>query len=264
MGIIILSLINPKKSLGQNFLIDNNILTKINDYILADKDDLIVEIGSGTGLLTKILKEKHSRIIGYEIDKDLKPYLDKLIDEKLEIKYIDILKSHIKEDIKGIKFNNLYVVGNLPYYITTPIIKFLIKEELPIYEMILMVQKEVADRFTAKVNTKNYNSLTLFLRYYFDVEKLFDISKKSFKPVPKVDSSILRFKKRNNKINVDSKKYFKLLEDSFKYKRKTLKNNLNNYDFNKIKIILDKYNLKDTVRAEEIEEKIFMEIANII
>lgn len=253
-----------KKSLGQNFLIDNNIINKINDSINAKEDDLIIEIGPGMGALTKVLKEKNANIICYEIDKDMIPYLNKYVDSKTKVIYKDILEASIKEDIKDIKFNKLYIVGNLPYYITTSIIKYLISLELSIEEMIFMVQEEVADRFTASYGNSDYGSITLFLNYYFNVEKLFKVSKKCFNPIPKVESAIIKFSKRLNKLEVNKDKYFAIINDSFKMKRKTLKNNLSNYDFNKIKEILNKYNLSETVRAEELSEEVFVEITNVL
>ena len=253
-----------KKSLGQNFLIDNTIIKKIGDSIDANSDDLIIEIGPGMGALTIELKKKGANIICYEIDKDLIPYLNKLIDDKTNIIYEDILKTNIKEDIKNINYNRLFVVGNLPYYITTSIIKFLINQNLDIYEMVFMVQDEVADRFTANPNSKDYSSITLYLKYYFNIEKLFKVSKKCFNPIPKVESAIIIFKERINKIDVDEEKYFTLINDSFKMKRKTLKNNLSNYNFEKIKNVLNKYNLSENVRAEELSEKVFLDIYKII
>ena len=130
--------------------------------------------------------------------------------------------------------------------------------------MIFMVQEEVADRFTSLPKHKEYGSMTLFLKYYYDVKKLFTVSKNSFNPRPKVESAIISLEKRCDKPKVDKNKYFKLINDAFKMKRKTLKNNLNNYDFNKIKEVLEKYNLSDTVRAEELEENIFMDITNML
>lgn len=253
-----------KKSLGQNFLIDNNVINNIIKNVNVMENDLIIEIGPGMGALTKELKEKNSFVICYEIDTDLIPYLNKLEDNKTKIIYKDILTSNIKEDIKNIDYNNLYIVGNLPYYITTPIIKYLINLDINIKEMIFMVQKEVADRFTAKVNSKEYGSITLFLNYYYNVTKLFNVSKKSFNPIPKVDSAIIKFIKREDILNVDKDKYFKLINDSFKMKRKTLKNNLYNYDFEKIKKVLDKHNLEENVRAEQISEDVFIDIINNI
>lgn len=249
-----------KKSLGQNFLIDNNIINKIGESINATSEDLIIEIGPGMGALTKKLKEKECNIICYEIDTDMIPYLNKLVDDKLRVIYGDILLSNIKDDIKDINYKKLYIVGNLPYYITTPIIKFLIDLKLDIEEMVFMVQEEVADRFTSFPGHKEYGSITLYLNYYFNVEKLFKVSKKCFNPVPKVESAIIRFSDRKDKLNLDEEKYFKLINDSFKMKRKTLKNNLSNYSFDKVEEVLKKYNLPSTVRAEELSEDVFVDI----
>ncbi len=251
-----------KKSLGQNFLIDNEIITKISENINVCKDDLIIEIGPGKGALTKKLKEKGCQLLCYEIDTDLKPYLNKLEDDKTKIIYNDILKSDITKDIKNYQRKHLYVVGNLPYYITTPIIKYLINLNLDIDEMYFMVQKEVAERFTSLPHSKNYSSITLYLNYYFDIELLFNVSKKCFEPVPKVESAVIKFSKRLELPKVNKDIYFKLIEDSFKMKRKTLKNNLNNYDFTKIESILKKYNLNELVRAEDLSEEVFIDIAN--
>lgn len=249
-----------KKSLGQNFLIDDNIINKIGNCIEAKENDLIIEIGPGMGALTKVLKTKECNIICYEIDTDMIPYLNKLIDEKTKVIYNDILNTNIKEDIKDISYNKLYIVGNLPYYITTSIIKFLINEELPIHEMIFMVQDEVANRFTANNGNKEYGSITLFLKYYFKLEKLFKVSKNCFNPIPKVESAIIKFSKRLDKLDVDKVKYFEIINNSFRMKRKTLKNNLSNYDFEKIKEVLDSYGLNDNVRAEELSEDVFVQI----
>ena len=231
-----------KKSLGQNFLVDDNVITNISDNIMASPDDLIIEIGPGMGALTRKLKLKNALLFCYEIDTDLKSYLSSLEDNKTRIIWGDFLNSNLKEDIKDIKYKDLYIVGNLPYYITTPIIKKIIDSELDIKNMLFMVQDEVADRFTASPKSKEYGSITLFLKYYYKVEKLFKVSKNSFNPVPKVESA--------------------LIKDSFKYKRKTLKNNLSNYDVTKVKEILDKYNLEENVRAEELSEEVFVAISN--
>ena len=253
-----------KKSLGQNFLIDNNIILNIVNSIDANEDDLIIEIGPGMGALTKHLNNKNSKLICYEIDTELKIYLNKYESDKVKIIYKDILNSNIKDDIKDIKYNKLYIVGNLPYYITTPIIKKIISEDLDIEAMYFMVQEEVADRYSSLPGNKDYGNITLYLQYYFNVKKLFKVSKKCFNPVPKVESAVLEFKKRIIKPEVNKDKYFKLINDSFKMKRKTLKNNLQDYDFKKIEEVLNKNNLENTVRAEELSEEVFVDISNTI
>lgn len=249
-----------KKSLGQNFLIDKNIIKKIVDEVDSNESDLIIEIGPGRGALTKELKQKSSKIIAYELDTDLKPILEKLEDDKVKVIYKDFLLSNINEDIKDIKYNNLYLIGNLPYYITTPIIEHVISEKINFEKFTIMVQKEVADRFLAKPKSKDYGYITLVLKYYFDASKVTDVSKYSFDPVPKVESAVISFTKRENKPEIDEESYFDFLKNAFKQKRKTLKNNLNTYDWNIIKDILVKHNLKESVRAEELDEDILIEI----
>ncbi len=251
-----------KKSLGQNFLIDKNIINDINNNILAQENDLIIEIGPGMGALTKELKKKNAYLICYEIDADLKIYLNSLEDHKTKIIYQDILLSNIKNDIKDINYNNLYIVGNLPYYITTPIIKYLINTDLNIKEMLFMVQDEVANRFTALPKSSAYSSITLYLNYFYHTSKLFKVSKKCFNPIPKVESAIIKLSKRENKPQVNKEDYFKLINDAFKMKRKTLKNNLRGYDLVKINEVLQKHNLNDTIRAEELSEEVFIELYN--
>lgn len=250
-----------KKSLGQNFLIDNNVINNIISSLDATKDDLIIEIGPGKGALTRLLKNKKALLIAYEIDQELMPILSKLEDDKTKIFNKDILDANLQTDLMNYKYNNLYIIGNLPYYITTPIIKHIINQDIRINSMIFMVQDEVANRFTARPKTRDYGSITLYLKYYFNIEKLFKVGKKSFNPVPKVESAVIKFTERLDKPLVDKDIYFKLINDAFSQKRKTLKNNLKDYDFNLIKKILEANNLNELARAEELDEETFIAIA---
>ena len=155
------------------------------------------------------------------------------------------------------------VVANLPYYITTPIITKFIEEQIDVEKIIVMVQNEVADRFSAKTGTKSYNSLTIFLNYYFDIKKAFVVSRNVFYPKPNVDSAVVTFTKKRNTLKVDNEKlFFKLVRDAFCQKRKTLKNNLKAYDLDKIDEVLKKYNKNITFRAENITMDEFMDIVN--
>ena len=251
-----------KKKFGQNFLIDENILNNIVDSGLIDNDTLVIEIGCGAGALTKKILNKTNKFIGYEIDISLKPILDTL---GTNIIFDDFLKRNIKEDINKYNYKKLYVVANLPYYITTPIITKIIEEDINVDKIIIMVQKEVGDRLSAKVGTKDYNSLTIFINYYYDVKKLFVVSKNVFIPKPNVDSIVIALEKKDNRLNVNNEKvFFKLVRDSFTQKRKTLKNNLKDYDFDLIKKILIKHNYTEDVRAEKLPIEVFVEIANNI
>lgn len=252
-----------KKSLGQNFLKDKNIIKKIADSINPTEEDLIIEIGPGAGALTKELVKKKSEVICFEIDTRLKEILEQINSEKLTIIFKDFLSIKINEYIDQNKYKNLYFVGNLPYYITTAIINKIVKESNP-YEITIMVQKEVADRFSAKPETKDYSSISIFLQYNFDIERVCNVSKTCFEPVPKVDSSVIKFK-RNKKISAnDEEKFYKLIKDSFTQKRKNLKNNLKGYDLNKIQMILKKYDKDLTARAEQLSIEEFIDISNNI
>ena len=252
-----------KKSLGQNFLKDKNIIKKIADSIKPTEEDLIIEIGPGAGALTKELVKKKSEVICFEIDTRLKEILEQINSEKLTIIFKDFLSIKINEYIDQNKYKNLYFVGNLPYYITTAIINKIVKESNP-YEITIMVQKEVADRFSAKPGTKDYSSISIFLQYNFDIERVCNVSKTCFEPVPKVDSSVIKFK-RNKKISAnDEEKFYKLIKDSFTQKRKNLRNNLKGYDLNKIQAILKKYDKDLTARAEQLSIEEFVDISNNI
>ena len=254
---------NFKKKFGQNFIVDKNIIHSIISKSNIDKDTLVIEIGPGAGSLTTELNKVSGHVLAYEIDKTLKPVLEKHNLNNTTIIYEDFLKRNILDDLKKYNYQKIYVVANLPYYITTPIIIKLIEDKLNIDKIVVMVQKEVGDRFKAKPNTKEYNSLSIFLNYYYTVEKLLDVSKNVFIPKPNVDSIVVSFTKKEHKIKVDNEElFFKLVRDSFKQKRKTLKNNLKGYNLEKIEEVLKKHNLDLTIRAEALPIEIFAEIAN--
>lgn len=253
-----------KKKYGQNFLNDKNIINKIINTADIEKDSLIIEIGPGSGALTEELVKK-GITISYEVDSDLKDILNKKFkDEKnSKIIYEDFLNANIKEEIKKYNYNKLYIVANLPYYITTPIITKLIDEKIDIYKMVLMVQKEVGERLTSKEGNRNYSSITVFLNYYFNIKKEFIVSKNCFTPKPNVDSMIISLNKKEKQYKANNEEqFFQLIRDSFKFKRKTLKNNLSNYNFEKILNVLKKHNKDENTRAEEIDLETFIEISN--
>lgn len=252
-----------KKKFGQNFIIDKNIIKNIINKTNIDKETLVIEIGPGAGSLTTELEKVAKNVLAYEIDESVKPILEKNIHSNTKIIYDDFLNRNINKDIKEYKYQKLYVVANLPYYITTPIIIKLIEDNLNIDKIVVMVQKEVGNRFKAKPNSKDYNSLSIYLNYYFTVEKLLDVSKNVFLPKPKVDSIVVCFTKKENKLKVKNEDlFFKLIKDSFKQKRKTIKNNLKEYDLEKIEKVLFKYNLNLSVRAEALSLEIFVDIVN--
>ncbi len=254
-----------KKKYGQNFLNDKNIINKIASVAETRKDDLIIEIGPGAGALTEELVKK-SKVLAYEIDRELEETLrNKISNDNFNIIFDDFLNRNIKKDIENIEYNNLYVIANLPYYITTPIINKIIEENIDVSKMVLMVQKEVGERFSAKYGSRDYSSITVYLNYYFDIKKEFIVSRNSFYPKPNVDSIIISLTKKEKKYNVkDEEKFFKLVKDSFTQKRKTLRNNLKNYDFKIIEKVLEANNLPLDIRAENIPIEVFIEISNNI
>ena len=256
---------NFKKKFGQNFLKDNNILNNIVSKSEVDKDTLVIEIGVGAASLTTLLSVSAKNVLAYEIDEELKPIIKETLKDKnnVEVRFEDFLKSNPKEDIKKYDYKKLYVIANLPYYITTPIIEKIIDDKLNVDKIVIMVQKEVGDRFNAKVGSKEYNSLTIFLNYYFEISKLMNVSRNSFIPVPNVDSVVIEMKKRINTYNVNNEElFFKLVRDAFKYKRKNLRNNLNDYDLEKIEKVLKNSGKDLTIRAESLTIENFVEISN--
>ena len=254
---------NFKKKYGQNFIVDKNIIHSIIKKSEIDDETLVIEIGPGAGSLTSELGKYAKNVIAYEIDETLKPILEKNITSNTEVIFEDFLKRDIAEDIKKYNYKKLYVIANLPYYITTPIIIKLIDTKIDFDKIVVMVQKEVGDRFKAKPKTKEYNSLSVFLSYYFNITKILDVSRNVFMPKPNVDSIVVCFTKKVDKLKVNNEElFFKLIKDSFKQKRKNLRNNLKGYDLENISKTLSKYKLDLTVRAEALPLEIFVEIAN--
>ena len=254
---------NFKKKYGQNFIVDKNIIHSIIKKSEIDDETLVIEIGPGAGSLTSELGKYAKNVIAYEIDETLKPILEKNITSNTEVIFEDFLKRDIAEDIKKYNYKKLYVIANLPYYITTPIIIKLIETKIDFDKIVVMVQKEVGDRFKAKPKTKEYNSLSVFLSYYFNITKILDVSRNVFMPKPNVDSIVVCFTKKVDKLKVNNEElFFKLIKDSFKQKRKNLRNNLKGYDLENISKTLSKYNLDLTVRAEALHLEIFVDIAN--
>ena len=250
-----------KKSLGQNFLKDKNIINKISESINPTDEDLIVEIGPGAGALTNELVKKNCDVICFEIDTRLKEILEAIDYPRLKIVFNDFLKVNLKEYIDETKYKHIYFVGNLPYYITTAIINKIIDESNP-YEITVMVQKEVGDRFMSKPNSRDYGSLSVFLQYNFDVTRVVNVNKRCFEPVPKVDSVVVKLSKNKKWEANNEEKFYKLVKDSFKQKRKNLRNNLRNYDLTKVEDVLKKHNKDLTARAESLSIEQFVEISN--
>ena len=255
------------KKFGQNFIIDENIIKSIITKSDIDENTLVIEIGVGAGALTIGLSQFAKNVLCYEIDETLKQVLDVTLknEKNVDIIYKDFLQADIKNDIKKYEYKKIYVIANLPYYITTPIIMRIIESKIDVDKIVVMVQKEVGDRFKASPNTKDYNSLSVFLNYYFDIKKLLDVSRNVFMPKPNVDSIVVEFKKKENIYKVKNEDFFfKLIRDSFVQKRKTIRNNLKGYDLDKIETVLKKHNFDLSVRAEQLPIEVFVELANYL
>ena len=254
-----------KKKFGQNFIVDENIIDAIINKSGVDKNTLVIEIGPGAGSLTYKLALSSGNVLCYEIDTTLKDLLQENISEcnNVEIIYKDFLQANVKEDLKKYDYAKIFVVANLPYYITTPIIVKIIEDDIPVDKLVVMVQKEVGDRFKAVPGSKDYGSLSVFLNYYFDVKKLMDVSCNVFLPKPNVDSIVVEFKKKENLLELkDRELFFKLIRDSFSQKRKTIRNNLKGYNLEVVETVLNKYGYNLSVRAEQLPLEIFVNLAN--
>jgi len=247
----------PKKSLGQNFLRDEIILEKIIAAADLQPDDLVIEIGPGEGVLTEELAKRVKKVIAIEIDEVLSNLLrNKLLNTKnVEIINADVLKINLPE-LLGSEASKYKIVANLPYYITSPIIRLFLEAENPSTEMILMVQKEVAERIVAKPGKMSI--LAVSIQYYAHPELLFYVDKRSFFPVPEVDSAVIRIthianRKSRNKEEIN--KFFRVVRAGFSAKRKMLVNNLASsfqLDKKEVEEKIKKVPLSGTVRAQEL------------
>lgn len=221
-----------KKSFGQNFLTDTNILQKIVDTAEIDKSVNVIEIGPGIGALTEFLAERAAEVMAFEIDERLVPILaDTLRDfDNVQVVNQDILKADLQTQLKQFSHPDLpiKVVANLPYYITTPILMHLIESKVPFQEFVVMMQREVADRISAEPNTKAYGSLSIAAQYYMTAKVAFVVPRTVFVPAPNVDSAILKMTRRDQPlIEVqDEDFFFRVSRVGFVHRRKTLWNNL--------------------------------------
>jgi 16S rRNA (adenine1518-N6/adenine1519-N6)-dimethyltransferase len=221
-----------KKSLGQNFLIDTNILKKIVSFADLTEDSGAIEIGPGIGALTEQLARTSKKVVAFEIDQRLLPILNDTLSPYPNVKIIhnDVLEADVAEVIKEefTDLDDIMVVANLPYYVTTPIIMKLLEEHLPIRGIVCMLQKEVADRISARPGTKEYGSLSIAVQYYTVAETVMIVPKTVFVPQPNVDSAVIRLTRRERPaVTVtDETFFFQVTRASFAQRRKTLLNNL--------------------------------------
>ena len=255
---------NFKKKYGQNFLKDKNKVKKIVDSANIKDNSLVIEVGPGGGILTTELSLKADNVLCYEIDLELKPILEnKFSKNNVKIIFDDFLNRNIENDIEKYNYDNLYFISNVPYYITTPILLKLINSSLNFDKIVIMVQEEVGERFSAKPNSKDYSSITVFLNYYFDVKREFKVNRLEFNPVPNVDSEVISFTRKKELLKLKDKElFFKLVKDSFKFKRKNIRNNLKGYNLDIIDRVLKSNNLDLTSRAEQLPIEVFVEMSN--
>lgn len=254
-----------KKKFGQNFLKNTRTVEKIVDVADICDNSLVIEVGPGGAIMTRELAKRATHVLAYEIDEDLKDELFNRLEgfDNVDILFKDFLTSDLCSDVAKYNYENLYFVSNVPYYITTPIILKLINSKLKFKKIVMMVQKEVGYRFTTGPGSKDYGSISVLLQYYFDARKEFLVSRNEFVPVPNVDSVIISFKEKEDKYELADCHFFeKIVRDSFQHKRKTIKNNLINYDLNKVLLVLSKYGYDLSVRAEALPVKVFVELAN--
>ncbi|MGO2078428.1 MAG: 16S rRNA (adenine(1518)-N(6)/adenine(1519)-N(6))-dimethyltransferase RsmA [Staphylococcus equorum] len=222
---------NFKKSLGQNFLIDVNIIQKIIDASDIGENTGIIEIGPGMGSLTEQLAKKAKKVVAFEIDQRLIPVLKDTMGpyDNVEIINEDILKADIAHYVTEhlADCDNIMVVANLPYYITTPILLNLMQQTLPIDGYVVMMQKEVGERLNAQVGTKAYGSLSIVTQYYTETSKVLTVPKTVFLPPPNVDSIVVKLMKRQTpEVDIDNEdKFFKMTKAAFSQRRKTISNN---------------------------------------
>ena len=252
--------IKPKKSLGQNFLIDKNIINKICNSVEIKKENIIIEIGPGTGNLTNILINKKPKLI-YLIEKD------KALFNELKLKFNHRIKI-FNEDILNFKFSRIMgekflIFGNLPYNISSQIlVKFIInKDNLKFEKLVFMFQKELADRIIANTNDSNYGRLSILTKWKFNVKKAFDINPNSFKPKPKIQSSLLVFEPKQNFFKFKNPKNLeKITRILFNQRRKKIKKTINNL-FKKDLETLGKIKIDLNLRPQNLEPEKFFLIA---
>ena len=250
------------KNFGQNFISNDILINRIVDNAKIDKDTLVIEVGPGMGALTKKIVPLSGFSVIYEIDDRLEEPLNNMLSNFNNYKLIinDFMNVDLNEEISKYNYGKIVFISNLPYYITSPILSKLINDNIIFDKIVVMTQKEFADKL---ISVKHTGSLDVLLKSFYNITKPFNISKGYFNPIPNVDSALLVMDnndKYKDVVNID--KYIKFVKDCFVQKRKSIKNNLKNYDLLKIEDVL-KENSKDlSIRAEDINVDLFIKIAN--
>ena len=260
------------KSLGQNFLIDTNVIDRILEGARVQEGDYVIEVGPGIGTLTKEMGRTAEKVVAIEIDKTLIPILEETLADFPNIEVInqDILKVDVQELVKE-KLNGgpVKLIANLPYYITTPIVMKFLEEDIPVTDIVVMVQKEVADRMNAQPNSKDYGALSVAVQYYCDTEIVAKAPRHMFMPQPNVDSTVIGLHVREEKkYNVDNEDiFFKTVKASFGQRRKTLLNSLGGLGFlnkDQIREALQEANIDEKRRGETLSIEEFASLSNAV
>ncbi|MEX6587981.1 16S rRNA (adenine(1518)-N(6)/adenine(1519)-N(6))-dimethyltransferase RsmA [Paraclostridium bifermentans] len=260
------------KSLGQNFLIDDNVIDKILDGARLSEGDKIIEVGPGIGTLTREMGKVADKVVAIEIDKTLIPILKDTLDEfeNIEVVNQDILKVDVQRLVnEKLSGGPVKLVANLPYYITTPIVMKFLEEDIPVTDIVVMVQKEVADRMNAGPGTKDYGALSIAVQYYCDTEIVAKAPRHMFIPQPNVDSTVIGLHVREEKkYKVDSEEvFFKTVKAAFGQRRKTLLNALGTLGFldkDEIREVLQEANIDEKRRGETLSIEEFANLANCV
>ena len=258
--------LRANKKLGQNFLINEEIINQIIEKADVNKNDTIIEIGPGLGSLTAKLLENANKVIAIELDSNMSNILKErfCLYDNFELIEKDVLKVDLNEIVE--KYDSVKVVANLPYYITTPIIMKLLEEKLKLKSITVMVQKEVGERFCAVPNSKEYGAITISINYYTKPEIIIDVPKENFEPMPEVDSCVIKLDVRNvPPVELKSEKdFFNLIKAGFSQRRKTINNSLASMGISKEKIknVLEKLGIDSKLRAENLTMEQFADISN--
>lgn len=257
------------KSLGQNFLTDKNIIDKIIDAADIGENDLVIEIGPGIGVLTCEAATRAKKVVAIEIDKNLIPILQDTLAgaDNVEILNQDVLKADLQQIIDDAGCQKVKIIGNLPYYITTPIIMSILERGIKADSITIMMQKEVADRIKSSPGNKVYGALSVAVQYYCTIESVATVPKEVFVPVPKVDSAVLRLDIRKVRpVDLsDEKLFFRCIKAGFGQRRKTLSNSLmglGDRTKEEVKLCLEAVGIDEKRRAETLTLDDFANIAN--
>lgn len=260
---------STKKSFGQNFIVEPGVVDKIAKSAILSEDGVVIEIGPGIGALTQFLCEYGEQVIAFEID----PRFPKILETEINSDHLQIIQQDFLEvDVNALlepfaKSNTpVYFASNLPYYITTPILFKLFEATQPIAAITVMMQKEVADRFMAKVGSKEYNALSVITQYRCDLKRIMDVNRNVFWPSPNVGSTVLQFTFKTDKPAIDEAKFVALVKACFVQRRKTILNNLQTWlaDKQKASQLLERADMEPSLRAQQLGVDDFLHLYNCL